>query len=182
MSELLGKAAVDDGLNVRGSESLGMAVRGGSVVSTVRVGSGVYGPLIPMGKADILVGMEPAEALRNAIYLSKSSLVLLNTRHVFPFTVSLGQCGYPALDDIIGRLRGITRQVVALDLAQLAEEAGSPLAANVVMLGVLSAAGELPIKEDTIKKGIQSRFSAKLAPINLKAFDLGYQKGREALL
>ena len=182
MSELMGQAVVDDGLNVRGSEALGMAVRGGSVVSTVRVGSEVYGPLIPMGKADILVGMEPAEALRNAVCLSKSGLVVLNTRHVFPFTVSLGQCEYPALGEIIERLEGIARQVITLDATRLAEEAGSPLAANIVMLGALFATGRLPVKEDTIKKAIRSRFSDRLAPLNLRAFDLGYQECRKAFL
>ena len=76
MSELLGNAAVSDDLNVRGSEVLGMAVRGGPVISTIRIGSEVHGPLIPMGKCDVLAGMEPSEALRNITYLSPSSLVM----------------------------------------------------------------------------------------------------------
>ena len=107
MSELLGKAAIDDGLTVRGSEILGMAVRGGSVTSIVRVGEDVYGPLIPAGKCDIIIGMEPSEVLRNAGFLSKSSLVILNTVPIIPFTVSLGQSGYPSLEQVLekpGRL------------------------------------------------------------------------------
>ena len=84
MSELLGQAVVDSGLNVRGSEVLGMAVRGGSVVSTIRIGSEVYGPLIPRGKGDIIVGMEPAEALRNIAYLSKTGMVIINTEAIIP--------------------------------------------------------------------------------------------------
>ncbi|GAH36815.1 unnamed protein product, partial [marine sediment metagenome] len=88
MSELLGKAAVEEGLKIRGSEILGMAVRGGSVTSIIRIGDEVYGPLIPLGKCDTLIGMEPSEALRNITYLSKSSLVILNTAAIVPFTVS----------------------------------------------------------------------------------------------
>lgn len=180
MSELLGNAAVADGLNVRGSETLGMAVRGGSVISTVRIGSEVYGPLIPMGKGDILIGLEPVEVLRNITYLLKSGLVILNTRKVVPFTVSLGGGGeYPSLERIIEKLKGVVNKVITLDASQIAEEAGDPVSTNIVMLGALFATGQLPIKVDTIKETIQAHFSAKLARVNLKAFDLGYQRCRE---
>ena len=179
MSELLGNAAVADGLNVKGSETLGMAVRGGSVVSTLRIGSEVYGPLIPMGKGDTLIGLEPVEALRNITYLSKSGLVILNTRKVVPFTVSLGGSEYPSLERIIEKLKMVTNKVITLDASQIAEEAGNPVSTNIVMLGALFATGQLPIKVETIQETIQAHFSAKLAPINLKAFDLGYQRCRE---
>ena len=115
MSELLGKSAVKDGLKVRGSEVLGMAVRGGSVTSAIRIGDEVYGPLIPTGKCNVLVAMEPAEALRNITYLSKSSLVILNTAVTVPFTVPLGQSEYPSLAEILEKLdklaekEGLTR-------------------------------------------------------------------------
>jgi len=181
MSELLGSAAVSDGLKVRGSEVLGMAVRGGSVVSTVRIGDEVYGPLIPMGKGDILVGLEPAEALRNIAYLSSSGMVILNTRRVVPYTVPLGQSEYPSLEKIIEELGKVANKVITLNATQIAEEAGNPLSANVVMLGALFGTGRLPIRVETIKEAIRARFSAKLASANLKAFDLGYQKCQQAL-
>jgi len=181
MSELLGSVAVGEGLNVRGSEVLGMAVRGGSVVSTVRIGSEVYGPLIPMGKGDILVVLEPAEALRNITYLSKTGLVILNTRKVIPFTVPLGESEYPSIEEIIEKLKRVASKVVTLNAAQIAEEAGSPMSANIVMLGALLGTGQLPIKLETIKEAVKARFPAKLASANLKAFDLGYQKCKQAL-
>ena len=180
MSELLGQAVVDSGLNVRGSEVLGMAVRGGSVVSTIRIGSEVYGPLIPRGKGDIIVGMEPTEALRNIAYLSKSGMVILHTEAVIPFTVSLGQSEYPDSDKIVERLNGVANRVVALDAARIASEAGSPLVANIVLLGALFATGRVPVKAEAIRGAIRARFSVKLAPLNLKAFDLGYRQCRQA--
>jgi len=176
ISELLGNAAVSDGLKVRGSEVLGMAVRGGPVVSTVRIGSEVYGPLIPMGKGDILIGLEPAETLRNSPYLSKSSTIILNTEAIVPFTVSLGESTYPTLDEIMAKLNVISSKVVTLDARQIAEEAGSPMAANMVMLGASFGASELPIKIETIKEAIQTRFPEKLALVNINAFDLGYRR------
>jgi indolepyruvate ferredoxin oxidoreductase beta subunit len=181
MSELLGKAAVADGLRVRGSEILGMAVRGGSVTSIIRIGDEVYGPLIPMGKCNALVGMEPSEALRNIAYLSKSSLVILNTAVTIPFTVSVGQSKYPNVDQILEKLGKASGRIIQLNAAQLAEQAGNLLTTNIVMLGALFGTELLPIKMATIKEAIQARFPAKVAPVNIKAFDLGYQAYRQAV-
>jgi indolepyruvate ferredoxin oxidoreductase beta subunit len=181
MSELLGEAAVRDKLRVRGSEILGMAVRGGSVTSAIRLGEDVYGPLIPMGKCSALVGMEPSEALRNITCLSSSSLVLLNTAATVPFTVPLGQTSYPSLETILEKLKKATEKLVQLDAARLAKEAGSHLATNVVMLGALFGTERLPIKLATIRKVIEERFPAKAAPVNIKAFELGYEACKQAL-
>jgi indolepyruvate ferredoxin oxidoreductase beta subunit len=181
MSELLGRAAVADGLRVRGSEILGMAVRGGSVTSAIRIGEDVYGPLIPTGKCQALVGMEPSEALRNISYLSKSSLVLLNTAVTAPFTVFIGESSYPSLEEIIGQLGKASGRIVQLDAAKTAQKAGSLLATNIVMLGALFGTEQLPIKIATIKETIRERFPAKAAPVNIKAFDLGYETCRQAV-
>jgi len=181
MSELLGGAAVKDKLKVRGSEILGMAVRGGSVTSAIRLGEDVYGPLIPTGKCSALVGMEPSEALRNITCLSKSSLVILNTAVTVPFTVSLGQSSYPSLEVILEKLNKAAERVIKLDAAKLAQEAGNLLTTNIAMLGALFGTERLPIKVATIKEAVEERFPAKLAPVNMKAFDLGYEACRRAL-
>ena len=181
MSELLGNAAVKDGLDVRGSEVLGMAQRGGSVFSNIRIGSEVYAPLIPEGRCDILIALEPSEAMRNIVYLSESSLVILNTRQVVPFTVFLGKSGYPSLDEIVGKLTKVSGRVIPLDAAQIAEEAGNPLSTNVVMLGALFGTGRMPIKIETMKAVIRTRFSARAASVNITAFELGYRASRQAL-
>jgi indolepyruvate ferredoxin oxidoreductase beta subunit len=181
MSELLGKAAVEEGLRVRGSEILGMAVRGGSVTSVIRIGDEVYGPLIPMGKCHTLIGMEPSEALRNIAYLSKSSLVILNTAVTIPFTVSVGESKYPSLEEILEKLGKASGRVIKLDAVQIAQQAGSMLTTNIVMLGALFGTGKLPISVETIKETIRARFPAKTAPVNIKAFDLGYQACQQAL-
>jgi indolepyruvate ferredoxin oxidoreductase beta subunit len=181
ISELLGGAAVKDKLKVRGSEILGMAVRGGSVTSSIRIGEEVYGPLIPTGKCHVLVGMEPSEALRNIACLSKSSLVLVNTTVTVPFTVSIGESKYPGAEEILSQLGKASGRIVQLDAVKTAQEAGSRLATNVVMLGALFGTGQLPIKIATIKETIRERFPAKLAPVNIKAFDLGYEACRQVV-
>jgi len=181
LSELLGKAAVGEGLKVCGSEILGMAVRGGSVVSTIRIGSDVYGPLIPEGKGNLMIGMEAAEALRNITYMSESSIIILNTQRVLPITVLLGSTQYPSLEEIIERLEKYSHRVVTLDAIQLAQEAGSSLSANIVMLGTSFGTGQVPIKVESIKNMIEKHFPAKLAALNIKAFELGYKASQQIL-
>ncbi len=175
MSELLGKAAVKDGLRVRGSEILGMAVRGGSVTSNIRLGDDVYGPLIPVGRSDVLIGMEPSEALRSISFLSNQSLVIINTAATIPFTVTLGRSSYPSLDIIRKNLNLVTSNIVEIDAIKIAQDAGSSLTSNIVILGALFGTGKPPIRIETIKETIGSYFHAKAVPVNIKAFDMGYQ-------
>lgn len=181
MSELLGQAAIADGLRVRGSEVLGMAVRGGPVTSMIRIGDGAHGPLIPQGTCHVLVALELSEALRHASYLSSTGLVILNTATIMPFTVSLGQSDYPGLEQVLEKLNSIASKVIALDAACIAEEAGGILAANIVMLGALFGVGMLPIKLSTMKEVIEARFPPKAAVVNVRAFDLGYDACRQAV-
>jgi indolepyruvate ferredoxin oxidoreductase beta subunit len=181
MSELLGNAAVRDGVAVRGSEVLGMAQRGGSVFSNIRLGGDTLAPLTPEGRCDILIAVEPSEALRNIQYLARGGVAVLNTHRVFPFTVSLGRSGYPELGDIKDGLAMVTDRIVTLDATALAQRAGSLQAANVVMLGTLYGTGLLPITVETAKAAITSRFKGKVGEINIKAFDLGYETVKDAL-
>jgi indolepyruvate ferredoxin oxidoreductase beta subunit len=181
VSELLGQAAVRGKVAVKGSEVLGMAQRGGSVFSNLRLGGDAVAPMTPEGKCDVLIAVEPSEALRNINYLAKNSVVVLNTTTVMPYTVYLGQSGYPTKDQIIEKLKKVTDRIITLDASGLAKEAGSLQAANVVMLGALFGTGLLPIKEETAKEAILARFKAKVGEVNIKAFDLGYEYVQKAL-
>lgn len=175
MSEVIGRAAVIEGYKVRGSEVLGMAQRGGAVTAHIRLGSGVHGPMVPEGKADVIVSMEPSEALRNVRYASKDAVIIVSTRPLVPPSVSLGLGTYPSTDSIIETLRKVGRQVITIDPYQLAIKAGAAIAANMVMLGALAGTGKLPLSVEALKRAIVERFSGRAAEINLKAFDLGYE-------
>lgn len=181
MSELLGTAAVKDGVEVKGSEVLGMAQRGGSVFSNIRLGSTAIAPMTPEGKCDALIAVEPSEALRNIHYLARNSVVVLNTTEVMPFTVYLGKSGYPSHEAILVKLKEVTDRVIPLDASKIAKEAGSLQAANVVMMGALFGTGLLPITIETAKAVIEARFPARAAETNLKAFDMGYEYVQKAL-
>lgn len=181
LSELLGSAAVQDGVAVKGSEVLGMAQRGGSVFSNIRLGGDALAPLTPEGKVDVIIAVEPSEALRNIQYLAKGGVVVLNSRTVLPFTVFLGKSGYPSLKEIQAGLGKATDKIITLDATALAQQAGSIQAANVVMLGALYGTGLMPMSIETAKAVILGRFKGKAGETNIKAFDLGYEEVQKAL-
>lgn len=181
VSELLGNAAVNGGVAVKGSEVLGMAQRGGSVFSNLRLGGDVIAPMTPEGKVDVLVAVEPSEALRNIHFLARNSVVVLNTTTVMPYTVYLGQSGYPTSDEIVNQIKTVTDRVITMDASGIAKEAGSLQAANVVMLGALFGSGLMPIDQQHAKDAIAARFNEKVAAINFKAFDMGYEYVKNAL-
>jgi indolepyruvate ferredoxin oxidoreductase beta subunit len=181
VSELLGSAAVRGNVAVKGSEVLGMAQRGGSVFSNLRLGGDVIAPMTPEGKCDVLIAVEPSEALRNIQYLAKNSVIVLNTTTVLPYTVYLGKSGYPTQDEIMEKLRKVTDRIITLDANGLAKEAGSLQSTNVVMLGALFGTGLMPVEDKYAKEAIWGRFKAKVGEINIKAFDLGYEYVKKAL-
>jgi indolepyruvate ferredoxin oxidoreductase beta subunit len=181
LSELLGSAAVRDGVPLKGSEVLGMAQRGGSVFSNIRLGEDALAPLTPEGKVDVIIAVEPSEALRNIQYLAKGGVVVLNSQTVLPFTVFLGKSGYPTIKQIEDGMKKVTNKIITLDASALAQQAGSLQSANVVMLGALYGTGLVPMSVETAKTAILGRFKAKVGEINIKAFDLGYEAVQKAL-
>ena len=170
LSHVIGKSALKAGYSVRGAETHGMAQRGGSVISHIRIGC-EYGPMVPPGGADILVALEPAEALRYAHYLVKDGVVLVNTHPILPVTVTTGRATYPPLDEIVAPLQRISKTVKTLNATELAIEAGTPQAMNVVMLGLL--APYLPLKEELLIETLAESIKPKYLAMNKRAFELG---------
>jgi indolepyruvate ferredoxin oxidoreductase, beta subunit len=174
LSDILGNAAVQDGIRVRGSEVLGMAQRGGSVFSNIRLGEAVYSPLTTDGRCDILIAIEPSEALRNIRYLNSHSTVIMNTVEIIPPTVSMGKSSYPNLEVIRQNIQAVAGKVITLDAVDSAVKAGNRQTSNVVMLGALFGSGKMPIRLETIKAAIAEHVPPKAVAINLTAFELGY--------
>jgi len=172
-SYVLGNAALKEGYKVRLGEIHGMAQRGGSVVSHVRIGDQVYGSVIPHGRADILMAFEPLEALRNISYLKKDGKTILNTEKINPISVSLGECEYPPTDEIISNLSE-KGKVYPFNATEIAKGVGNQLTMNMVMMGALSLL-ETPIKNETLLETMVSVLSKK-ADINIKAFEAGRKK------
>jgi len=170
ISDVIGRAAVLAGKPVCGAETHGMAQRGGSVINHTRIGCR-FSPMVTSGGADVLVALEPAEALRFAQFLSSTGVALINTRPVLPSTVTSGKAEYPPLPEILAPLRAHGRKVFAMDATALAETAGSAQAMNVVMLGAL--AGHIPLSEDLILQALSLVVPPRFLEANKKAFALG---------
>jgi len=172
-SYVLGNAALKEGLKVRLGEIHGMAQRGGSVVSHVRMGDEVYGSVIPLEKADVIIAFEPLEALRNISSLKKGGKVILNTERINPISVSLGESEYPQIEEIISTLSE-KGKVYSFNATEIAKKIGNQVTMNMVMIGALSFL-EIPIKNETLLETINSVLGKK-AELNIKAFEAGRKK------
>ncbi|NLK25050.1 MAG: indolepyruvate ferredoxin oxidoreductase subunit beta [Euryarchaeota archaeon] len=173
-STVLGNAAVSAGLEVAMSEVHGMAQRGGSVQCSVRIGKEIFSPLIPSGGADLLLGFEPVETLRNIAVANKDSHIVTNTSPVVPISVSIGQCTYPNLDEILSAIRSVNKHVVAVDATALAIEAGRAITANAVLIGAIAAVKNFPLSKERMLESLLQVVPAKARDVNIRAFELGY--------
>lgn len=170
-ANILGKAAVRAKTNVYVSEVHGMAQRGGAVNCTVRLGN-VSGPLVAAATADVIVSLEPVEALRNIMYANKKTKIITDINPVVPFTVSVGGEKYPNLDDVYKEIQ--SRAILfKIDALKIAKDSGAAITKNIVMLGALAAADVLPFKSDVLLETILGNIPVKYKDINKKAFDSG---------
>lgn len=171
-SVLLGNLAMAKGYDVKLSEVHGMAQRGGSVVTHVKISEEtVCSPLIEEGDADVIIAFEELEAYRWLPYLKKGGTMYVNTQQILPMPVILGQAEYP--DNIMSVLDEKAGRVKAFNALEIAESCGSVKAVNVVLLG--AASKELPFDEAAWLKVIEENVKPKFIDLNKKAFELGRQ-------
>lgn len=172
-SRLLAEAAIADGLFVRTAETIGMSQRGGCVVSHVRIGTKNCSPVIPLGKADVLIGFEIGEAARSLPRLSAGGKCLVNIQSVKPISASLSGGAYD-VGEISTYISKAIPGAAFVDGYRLAGEAGSVKAVNVVLLGAAAALGFLPFSKELMEKVIAENVPQRFKELNIKAFDAGY--------
>lgn len=171
-SKLIAQTALSQGKFVRTSETIGMAQRGGCVVSHVRIGSKDAASAIPKQKADIIIGFELAEAVRAMPFLKKDGIVVVSTNAIIPITSALTE-GYDT-QVMKDYLEKEAAQVVFVDGSQLCDKVGSSKVLNVVMLGVCAREGVLPFTMEELSQTITSYLPEKFQALNLKALEAGY--------
>lgn len=181
LAEILAKAALSEGLNVRVGEIHGMAQRGGHVVCTVRIGDDASGPVIDAGTADLLVGFEPIETLREVHLVKKGGCVLMSSHIQYPVAVSMGKAEYPDHKDIITSIQKFTDKIIEIDAHQIAIEAGSTRSLNMVMFGGIIGTGIAPISKDSALQAISEAFPKKFEKINVIAAEIGFEQVRKKL-
>lgn len=175
-SKLLAAAAMEAGNSVHSAETIGMAQRGGSVTSHVRIGDEAFSPLIPMGCADLMMAFEPAEAVRNLGYLKKDGVVIVNSVPVKPVTESLNDTGYDGTQ-MIEYLKNKCANCIVVNSQEMCETLGSEKFFNVAILGVAVGSGKLGITSDDVIAQIETRVNSKFVESNKKAFEIGRKVG-----
>lgn len=166
---VIDNAALKEGMEFKQAEIHGMAQRGGAVQSHLRLSDKpIFSDLVPRGKADMILSVEPLESLRYIDYLGPDGIIVTSSN---PY-MNIGN--YPDLDKVLDRIRAVKNSVI-IDSEKLAREAGSIKAQNMVVLG--AASRHLILKKETLEEFIRVLFmsrSESLADMNVRAFQLGY--------
>ena len=170
IATIIGEAATQAGVNLKQAEVHGMSQRGGDVQSNLRLSTDtIYSDLIPLGSCDLIISMEPMEALRYLPYLSREGVIVTSSK---PF---VNIPNYPDQEALQAELNSLPR-VVQLDIEQVAREAGNPRGANVVLLGMAARYLEI-LAPEQLRQAIATIFARKgeaVVEANLKAFEEGY--------
>ncbi|OGO23699.1 MAG: hypothetical protein A2144_10960 [Chloroflexi bacterium RBG_16_50_9] len=170
-SDIIGESALSAGYDVKKTDTIGMAQRGGSVVSHLRIAAKVWSPLVKEGEADLLLGFEKLEAARWSPFLRPGGVAIVNNYEQPPLSVSLGKERYPGQKEITDILSKFTDRIYIIDATRRAQELGNIRTVNMFLLGCVSVF--VPLKVSLWKDGISQRLPADLRKINLTAFDLG---------
>ena len=138
-----------------------------------------FSPLIPKGQCDLVIGLEPVEALRVLDhYGNPGVLMLINTRAIYPIDVIAGNATYPEVSEVLEKIKRLSKKIWTLNATEIALEMGDPIFSNIVMLGALSALDLFPLDRETFQEVIGEILPTYRMEANLEA----YARGREAIL
>ena len=167
-SRLISAAAMAKGIPVLSAETIGMAQRGGSVFSHLRMGEGLYSPMIARGEADLVIGFEPGEAVRLLPFLKPGGQLIVSDRAVMPVTASLAGSDYRA-SDMLSWLSARVPDLKVVDAESAMREVGSPKVLNLILLGAALRCGALGLDEEDLKEAVRSRIPEKYHELNFRA-------------
>ncbi|MHA2053769.1 MAG: indolepyruvate oxidoreductase subunit beta [Candidatus Hodarchaeales archaeon] len=178
VSNIIGLACAKFGFKIRTAETHGLAQRSGSIYTHIRIGDDVFSPLIPYGEADVLLGMEAIETLRNIEFVKSGSDIILNNYIWQPVQstyerVNNSEQQYITIESITEQLKNVTEKIHIIGALELANIAGNPLTSNVILLGALAMTDGFPIKIDQIEEVIPKVVPEKAIEANIKALKLG---------
>ena len=170
-SDIMAAVGLAAGYDVKKSDILGLAVRGGAVVGHVRWGEQVHSPIVPEGRVDYLLAFEILECLRWLNQVRPEGMVLANQQEIHPVTVSSGFATYPDEDTVSKALQAATPNVYRVPGLDIAQRLGNTRVLNVVLLGALSAL--LPVEPETWESVLKDRVPSRFVDLNLQAFQRG---------
>lgn len=169
-SKLLAAAAMEKNIPVMSAETIGMAQKGGSVFSHLRMGDDIQTPMLGKNSADVIIGFEPAEAVRMLPYLAENGFVVVNKCPVIPVTSVLKASAYNG-SEMIEYLKQQVKNLIVVDGSAACREVGSPKALNMVLLGAALESGVLPFTAEEIKNVMQKRVKPQFYELNCRALE-----------
>lgn len=174
-SRVLANMLVRMGCRATIGETFGMSQRGGSVMSHIRVSAAkVWSPQIPKGRADLIVAIEPVEALRVlADYGNPAVTILVNMRPIYPVGVITGDDEYPEAEKIREAVTALSARSFFLNATDEAVKLGNPILGNIVMIGAVAGLGVLPINQKVFEAVIREGMPDSRVGANLRAFAIG---------
>lgn len=177
IARLIGRILAKKGYYLSIGETFGAAQRGGSVFSSLRISKDkFYGPLIPQGRANLILSLEPLETLRMLSNFGNELVVTLsNTQTTMPVGVLAGRAQYPPDAKLRQAIEDLSQKAWFVPATEIAVELGAPIVSNIVLLGALLGAGLLPISEEEVKQDMRSTFPSSKLAINYKALESGMQ-------
>ena len=169
-SRLLADAAMKRGAEVKTAETIGMAQRGGSVFSHLRMGEGLCSPMIARGEADLILGFEPGEAVRLLPFLKPDGQMVVSSRPVMPVTAALADTGYRA-ETMLEYLSSRVSRLTVVDAEKALKEVGSPKVLNLILLGAALRSGALGLEAEDLKDAVRRLIPEKFRELNFRALD-----------
>jgi indolepyruvate ferredoxin oxidoreductase beta subunit len=170
-SDILAEVGIRLGYDTKKSDILGLAVRGGAVVSHIQWAPKVHAPVLDEGDVDFLIGFEWLETLRRISYIKPDGFILANDCRIYPITVTSGQAAYPDREKILSELKRAAKTVEIIAATQTALELGNVLCFNIIVMGALSQI--LKSEPGIWRAVIREKVPAKAIDLNLKAYDRG---------
>ncbi len=167
-SKLIAYAALAKGIPVKTAETIGMAQRGGSVFSHIRLGEGGLSPIMAHGTADLVLAFEPAEALRQLPYLKREGTIVSCMEPIIPVSAMTGGPAYD-VDAVLDALRASVGSLVEVDYAKVVHELGTDRVLNVVLLGAAARAGVLGLSIGDLESAIRKLLPERFHELNLRA-------------
>jgi len=177
LSRLIGRSLLSKGYFVTIGETLGVAQRGGAVMSNVRISEKMpFGPLIPEGKAHIILSLEPLEALRMLVRYGNPKVTTITNFHpLFPVSVLSRKDQYPDYDALKKTIIELSESAWFVDATDMGLKLEAPIVANVIMLGALIGINSIPLAKEDIEAEIKASFSPDRVKLNIKALKIGIE-------
>ena len=182
LARIIAEAGLKEGLDVKTEEVHGLAQRYGALHTHIRLGKEIHSAMIPAGQADLIIGLEPLEALRAAYYGSEQAgtLFLVNTEKIYPLSCFVEGQHYLPLQNMLNHLNKFSKKVYSLNVSKIVKkETGRTISTNIYMLGMASGLGKLPISKKSLVWALSEVLRKRFVEQNIRIFEMGEKAAKK---